>query len=388
MSAIKLSKADARRAFAAYQFRTGTLDEVFDNLRSVQFDPLSPVGCNHDLVLQARVPGYKIGDWQKFAYKERRIYDGWDKQASLVNIEGWPMRRIYHDWHRAWFGKIFFDHPHAVKAVLHELETRGALLPKEFEFQERKEDWKVSWHGPNLTKQTLRALWHAGVVMTTDRRGSNHIYDLTERVLPLDILMTPKLEHCDAVREIVLDRHKAVGMLRPSAPFEVWSFDCGAPPRKQAIKELIERGELVEVDVDGMMFHAFKGFLPFLDIKPEEKVRFIAPLDQFMWDRKAIAHLYGFDYIWEVYVPEAKRRWGYYVLPILKGDKLIARAEFWCREGTLTIRKWHWEEHCTKSPEILAGLHDAFGTFRDYCCATKIVCENGVDKRVKKAAKT
>ena len=109
---------------------------AFDRLRSIQFDPLAPVGCNHDLVLQARVPGYKVGDWQKLAYEERQIYDGWDKMASLVPFEGWPLRRHIHTVHRQNFEKkIFQDHKDAVDLVLKELTDRGPLMPKDFDFQ-------------------------------------------------------------------------------------------------------------------------------------------------------------------------------------------------------------------------------------------------------------
>src|SRR5689334_6830596 len=84
-STVKLSKADARRALLRRHFAPcASQMEAFERLRSIQFDPIAPVGCNHDLVLQARVDGYKIGDWEKVAYDERRVYDGWDKQACLI----------------------------------------------------------------------------------------------------------------------------------------------------------------------------------------------------------------------------------------------------------------------------------------------------------------
>lgn len=87
---LEVSKADARRALFAYQFQQTDLAGVFRRLRSVQFDPLSPAAGNHDLVLQARVPKYRTDDWQKAAYRQRAIYDGWDEQASLVAMDGRP----------------------------------------------------------------------------------------------------------------------------------------------------------------------------------------------------------------------------------------------------------------------------------------------------------
>lgn len=362
--------------------------DVFDRLRSIQFDPIAPAGCNHDLVLQARLPGYRIGDWQEAAYRDRLVYDGWDKQASLVPFEGWPARRIFHAWHRQRFHRVFDDHPYAVDAVLKELAERGPLLPRELEFQERKEEWKDSWHGPNLSKQTLRALWHAGLVMTAGRKSGHHVYDLTERVVPKPLYERPPLSERESLREMLLDRHHGVGLLRPNAAQEVWSFYVGAAARRAVIQELVEEGELIAVDVEGVKAHATPEFLAELDRPPlEPGVRFVAPLDQFVWDRAMVAHLFDFDYVWEIYVPEAKRRWGYYVLPVLYGDALVARVEFWARKGVLEIRNWHWESPEPPLP-FFAELERALREFMNYASATRAIAAPNVDARIADLARS
>jgi len=386
-SPIKLTKADARRAFARYHFRPAAdAVEVFDRLRSIQFDPISPVGCNPDLVLQARLPRYKVGDWEALAYHDRHIYDGWDKQASLVPFNGWPVRRLFYDIHPQWFAdKIFDKQAHAVEAVLRELEARGPLMPKDFDFQDRKSEWKGSWFGPSVTKQVLRALWHSGKVMTAGRKGGQHIYDLTERVVPKHLINTPKLNHADAQRELVLERHRAMGLLRPNASAEVWSYEALSYVKKEMIAALAEAGEIVPVDVEGMKAHAVPAFLELLDEPVAElRVVFIAPLDPFLWDRKMIGQLFGFDYTWEIYTPETKRKWGYYVLPVLYGDALVARIEFYCRAGVLEVRQWH-----TEAEGLPAGFWDAFELairrIQGYCGATTLVAREGIDGRLHEA---
>ncbi|RYG15097.1 hypothetical protein EON82_26660, partial [bacterium] len=277
-SPVTMSKADARRAMVKRQFAPcATVGEAFDRLRSVQFDPIAPVGCNHDLVLQARIPGYKVGDWEGFAYRDRAIYDGWDKQASLVPFEGWPLRRLYYAVHRRNFEKrIFEDHKEAVDLILKEIAERGPLMPKQCEFQMRQEEWKGSWYGPSVTKQTLRALWHSGLVMTAGRKNGQHLYDLTERVVPAHLLSQPLLSQEDAVRELVLERHRAMGIIRPTASYEVWSFQALSFGRKEAIAELVRRGELVTVDVDGAKAHVTPAFLSLFDEPPlEPRVVFV-----------------------------------------------------------------------------------------------------------------
>lgn len=357
--------------------------EAFDRLRSIQFDPIAPVGCNHDLVLQARVPGYKVGDWQKVTYEERYVYDGWDKCASLVPMEGWPVRRVLHERHKQRsFQRIFNEYGDAIDAILKELEVRGPLMPKDCELQEYKEEWKGSWHGPNLSKQVLRALWHTGRVMTSGRRNGHHIYDLTDRIVPAHLYQQPMASEIDAVRELVLDRHRAMGLLRPTASYEVWSY-MYSPERALHIKELTKREEIVPVDVEGMKAHATPSFLKLLD-QPSLNPRaiFVAPLDQLMWDRKMIQHVFGFDYIWEIYVPEAKRKWGYYVLPVLYGDSLVARAEFNCRKGVLELREWVFED-IKVGPDFWKALKKSLKEFMNYCSASEISVGEKIDPKVR-----
>ncbi len=367
-----------------------TQEEAFDRLRSVQFDPIAPVGCNHDLVLQARVPGYKVGDWQKLAYEGRHIYDGWDKMASLVPFEGWAVRRHIYEVHRRWWEKkIFEDHKEAVDCILKEIAERGPLMPKECEFQLRNDEWKGSWFGASVTKQTLRALWHSGLIMTSGRKSGQHVYDLTERVVPAQYLNLPLLEAKDAVRELVLERHRAMGILRPAASSEIWSNQVLSYGKREAMAALVQRGEIVPVDVEGVQAHATPHFLSLLDQPSlEPRVKFIAPLDQFIWDRKMIAHLFGFEYVWEIYVPEPKRRWGYYVLPVLFGDALVARAEFYCRDGVLGLRRWLFEPG-EQSAEFFTELERSLSEFMNYCSATQIVSAAGeIDSRVRDLAQT
>lgn len=382
---MKLSKADVRRALVRHHFAPcATQEEAFERLRSVQFDPIAPVGCNHDLVLQARVKGYKIGDWQKLAYKDRHIYDGWDKMASLVPYEGWPLRRyIYTVGRRSFEEKIFGDHKDAVEAVLKEITDRGPMMPKDFEFQMRREEWKGSWFGPSVTKQTLRALWHAGMIMTSGRKNGQHLYDLTERLVPQRLRDEPLLEPKDAIRELVMERHRAMGILRPSAAPEVWSYTILMYDKHDAIAELLKRGEILPVEVEGMKAHATPEFLALLDQPSiEPRAVFVAPLDQFMWDRKMVAHLFGFDYIWEIYTPLPKRKWGYYVLPILFGDELVARAEFWNRDGVLELREWHYEK--TAPPKAFwPALKKAVKEFMRYGLAKHTAAKEHIDPKVR-----
>ncbi len=370
----ELSKRDVRRALVRYHFaESADVFSAVTKLKSVQFDPLAPVGCNHDLVLQSRVPHYKIGDWMKDAYQDRSIYDGWDKMACLLPMDSWPLHRYFHHLFQPRFEKkIFTDHADAVQAILSEIQNRGPLQPKDCRFQQRREDWKQSWFGPSVAKNTMRALWHTGQLMTAGRKGGQHLYDLTERIVPSKLRAIKELPLKDAQHQLFLDRHLALGLLRPSAAFEVWSGTALYYDRKEGIAKLLDENHIVPVEVEGAKANATHEFLKLLDLPSlHPQVRFIAPLDQFMWDRKLIRHLFDFDYCWEVYTPESKRKWGYYVLPVLYGDQLVARVEFWARKGELEVRQWY-EESSDLPPHFWQELQLALRRFMHYSSTHRI----------------
>ncbi|HJP82573.1 MAG TPA: crosslink repair DNA glycosylase YcaQ family protein [Fimbriimonadaceae bacterium] len=384
-TSVRISKSDARRALIRHHFSPfNSQMEVFDRLRSIQFDPIAPAGCNHDLVLQSRLPEYRIGDWEKVTYEDRLVYDGWDKQASLVPFSGWPLRRyFYHRSERA--RKSLEEHAEAAKTILAEIEERGPLMPKECFFQEHREELKGSWWGPSLAKNVLRLLWHTGRVMTSGRKKGQHLYDLTERIVPQQYLDAPGLTEEESVQGIALERHRALGMLRPTAGYETWSY-IYAGPRQTAIQALINLEEIVSIEVEGMKAHATPAFLHHLDepgLEPE--ARFIAPLDQLVWDRGLLQKVFDFDYIWEIYTPEAKRRWGYYVLPVLYGDTFAGRVEFWARKGTLEIRRWHWEGDA-RNPKFMGAFEPALRRFANYAGAERIVVDASIDSAIKDLA--
>jgi uncharacterized protein len=141
-----------------------------------------------------------------------------------VPFAGWPIRRIFHRRHVERYERVLSAHPAETKAILKDLETQGPLLPGDCSVKDRKEEWKSSWHGPNLAKQILRSLWHTGIVMTWGRKNGHHIYDLAERIVPPDVYRQPELSEKEGRMALFLDRHRAIGLLRPTASYEVWSY--------------------------------------------------------------------------------------------------------------------------------------------------------------------
>jgi uncharacterized protein YcaQ len=224
------------------------------------------------------------------------------------------------------------------------------------------------WRPTNQVRAILEALAQAGILGLARREGNRRVYDLTERLFPADLLAQRPAEE-DQVRHKLLSRYRAHGMLGRSGSAELWFGTWMKPAdrgetRRRLTDGLVDDGRLMPIAVEGLKGERFilGSEVPLLDAAEIEVgeasgrsaqgpdgltgVTFLAPLDPFVWDRDFTRRLYGFDYIWEVYVPERKRRWGYYVLPLLFGDRLVGRIEprIDRKAGAVRVLDLWWEE--------------------------------------------
>ncbi len=311
-----------------YHFEPRSLPEVAHHLGSLQYDPLRPLGRNPDLVLQARVAGYRENAWEHAAYRRRLLVDAWDKQACLTRVQDWPYRRLYHrHFRRVWGERVLDRYRDEVRATLHELERRGPLSSLDFGGEHRPVHLVGSWYGPKLVQHILRGLWLCGEVVTHHRDKGRHVYDVAARVLPPSVVRAPDPGHEASARRLLVLRVRAAGLLRLAAPKALWSIPIEPDERRRVLADLVADGELVRVEVDGEAYLAVPSALAGLQRELPRGMRFVAPLDGLLWDRRAVARLFGFDYLWEVYKPEAQRRWGYYVLPLWYGGELVGRID-------------------------------------------------------------
>ncbi|MGM0702962.1 MAG: DNA glycosylase AlkZ-like family protein [Pseudomonadota bacterium] len=389
-----LTRADTRRLLVRYHFRAAPLATIVHRLGTIQYDPLAPVGTNPDLVLQARVSGYRQGEWQDAAYRRRLLVDGWDKQASLIQPQEWWAQAPFHRWFaQRWNQRgVDVDSPEA-RNLVDQVERGGPATSLELGDQRADPALRGSWYGPKRSRHLLKALWDSGRLMTHHRVGGRHAYDLPERVLPQGT-GTPDAAPDDALQRLVVRRVQAAGLLRPTADGAVWSLPCSRAERDRIAARAIAAGELIELDVEGVRYWTTPGALAVLEEAPGTvnpmvpEVRFLAPLDPLMWDRGGVARLFGFDYVWEVYKPQAQRRWGYYVLPVLWGERFVARFDAKCQQGTLTLLAWHWESDIqpARLPDGLPeALRQAARHFLDYLGATRLVLPRGLGREARRA---
>jgi uncharacterized protein YcaQ len=382
---LQLSYEQAAGLLARYHFTPTDLAGVFERLGTVQYDPLSPVGRNPDLVLQARVHDYQVDDWQAHTYNQRFVYDAWDKQACLVPVSDWPLRALIRQRYRPYHDRdVLLSEVEKTSSILAALDERGPLSSLDFEHQ--VSDDNNSWYGATMARRILRSLWASGEIVTHHRRAGRHYYDRSSRVIPAEYFnQPPLLDEAAYSRWIIGRRHQAVGLLRTGAEATVWSSCGGSALRKQALRELVEAGSITPVQIGEkqLLYYAYTEALKQLDEAPlPARVLFLGPLDSLLWDRKSLQQIFGFDYLWEVYKPEHLRKWGYYVLPVFYGQRFVARLDSHLEKGIWIIERWWWEADVTPDEQLLQALQEAMAQFLQYLRADGLRAAEGVDQHV------
>jgi uncharacterized protein YcaQ len=356
---------------------------------SLQFDPLEIAGRNHDLVLLARIAGYRREWTDRWLYEDRVLYETYNKQLSIVPTAELPWYRLTWDRNRVTHDRGAFDeHAPLVEELLGRIRDGGPLLPRDVGPREAIE-WY--WRPTNQVRALLEALAEAGILGIARREGNLRVYDLAERLFPADLLAERPTEW-EQRRHRLLSRYRGMGLLGPGGELTLW-YGTGrdAAERTRLRTELVEEGALVPVTVDGFRTERFvlATELPILEqaeveleagTSPgdaEPGVAFLAPLDPLCWDRDLLRRLFDFDYVWEVYVPAAKRRWGYYVLPILYGDRLVGRIEprLERRAGTLRVVDLWWEDGFDPlgADGFAAAFAAAIAALRDFAGLRRVV---------------
>lgn len=208
----------------------------------------------------------------------------------------------------------------------------------------------------------LEAYTVNGVVGLARRDGNIRYYDLIERLLPADVLAQEVPEREQLLHKL-LSRYRAHGLLAAGGAGGTFARIADPDVRRALHQELVERGSLVAVDVEGMRGKRFvvAGELALLEAPPQPapSVAFIAPFDSLLWDTKLLAGLFDFEFVWEGFFEPEKRRWGYYVLPILFGDRFVGRIEprIDRDEGVVRMLGVWWEDGFV--PRKAGGFVDA-----------------------------
>ena len=366
----QLTAEDARRFLVARHFLAparslaGRLDavmEVFRRFGSIQVDPVAVAGRNHDLVLQARVAGYEPA-WCDELYERREIFEATNKALSLVPASEFPwFRHVMGRKGPRFHAQALTDNAAVAERVLERIRAEGPLSSADFE---RESSPTKNWFGlpENAVRAVLEAYTVTGEIGLARREGNLRYYDLLERLLPAEVLAREVPER-EQVMHKLLSRYRAHGLLAAGGAGGTFARIADPQDRRALQKELVETRALAPVEVEGIRGRRFvlPEELALLEAPPEPapSVAFIAPFDALLWDTALLAGLFHFEYVWEGFFPAAKRRWGYYVLPIVFGDRFVGRIEPRIErdEGVVRVLDIWWEDGFT--PRRAGGFVDA-----------------------------
>ncbi len=328
----EISASDARLiALSAQGFdrprpTTVSETEIEDTARRlglIQLDSVNVVVRSHYMPFFSRLGSYDRTLVEKVAFEDRRLFEYWAHVASLIPIGTYPLLR----WRMrsakpSWRIKELLDKaPGYVDEVLEEVERRGPLIASDLDDPGSR---KGPWWGYSEGKVALEWHFRTGALTTHSRSNFTRYYDVAERVIPLEVIGEDGYSDDEAQKQLLLigARAHGVGTATDIADY----FRLNLPKARLLIDSLVDEGRLTEVVVEGWNRPAYlhqDAYVP----GEIHATALLSPFDSLVWERERTERLFGFHYRIEIYVPDSKRRYGYYVMPFLMYSELVARVD-------------------------------------------------------------
>ncbi|WP_217597711.1 winged helix-turn-helix domain-containing protein [Cohnella sp. GbtcB17] len=361
------------------EYRFAGKQGVLDFVRQagcIQYDPIDVCGKNAELVLQSRIKGFTKSMLAELLYQDRLLVDYPDKNLAIIPVEDWPYFERYRQAARQ-HAERYPDMEALMEQVRAHIRYHGSLSSDDLKL-DGNFAWRSAIHwssGSNSSRSVLEQMYSTGELIIHHKKGTRKYYDIAEKYITPDLLNAPEpledeLEHH---KWRVLRRIGAVGLLwnrASDAWLNIWGFK--AEHRNEVFRQLLHEARIVAVGVEQMKepLYCRVEDLPLIEAvlqnpAPEWRCELIAPLDNFIWDRKLINECFGFDYTWEIYTPADKRKFGYYVLPILYGERFIGRAEIIAerKTGTLVVKNIWYEKDVKPTKPLRTSLNECFQRF-------------------------
>jgi uncharacterized protein YcaQ len=377
MSLPRLTNTAARRIFmdrhALLDMPQGSANSeallsLIERLGFVQLDSINTVARAHDLILFARKTRYRTDDLKRLYERDRALFEHWTHDAAVIPLSYYPqwqmrrtrdaakLRKQWRNWRRDGFEE-------QLQTVLDHIRDHGACGSSDVGRHEKR--GSGGWWDWHPSKTALEYLWRTGALHVVGREGFQKRYDLTERVLDPQIwarnLAPSDAQTIDWCCTGAIDR---LGFATPGEIAAFWAH-VSAAEAKNWCAQALQRGEIEQIEITGAD-RTLKRSLARPDLLSDaathqpapNRLRVLSPFDPALRDRKRAKFLFGFDYRIEVFVPEAKRIFGYYVFPLLQGERLVGRVDMkaFRAEDTLRIRALWPEQGMTWGK----GRHAAF----------------------------
>lgn len=349
----------------------------------IQFDPVDVCGKNAELTLQSRVKGFKKAMLSELLYKDRRLMDYADKELSIWPTEDWPYFSSYRDRSLQMSDSFEGLQELKEKAIVY-IKENGPVcsdtLPIEGEiYWHSTMHWSGNWQKKSqAARSVLEQLYTDGELIIHHKNGSRKYYDLAEKYIPSSILKAepPCKNDLDFLSWRVLRRIGAVGLLWDKNSPAFLGIELKADTRKTVLDSMASDKKILPVVVEGIktpFYYVAEDEALMRDILEERadlktRMSFIAPLDPLLWDKALILSLWDFRYSWEIYTPADKRKYGYYTLPIIYGDRFVGRIEAVPnrKEGVLYVKGLWWEPGVRQTKAMNAALERALKQFAKF----------------------
>lgn len=304
-----------------------SVDEAVRHLSCIQVDPINVTGRSHELALWNRVRRFRLKDLSRALYKDHTLWEYWQQLFSILPVESYPWMSARMSVEGDWPGEQRRRYAHLIEETLEFVRSHGPTSSRDLEHIEPSRREGV-WAAGNRA-EILETLWDMGALVICSRQGNQRFYDLAERVVPPNLLARQPFE---ASREFIIRQHfRYVGLARGSFLNRV-----GYATRlalAEAFRSTVERGEAIPVTVEGVRrtWYVHADEADALTSQPEAPLHrgllLLPPLDPLVIDRTQLADVFGFTYTWEAYTPAAKRKFGYYGLPVLYNGRFVGQVD-------------------------------------------------------------
>ena len=360
----------------------------------IQYDPVDVCGKNAELTLQSRVKGFKKKMLHDLLYQDRRLVDYSDKEIAIFAVEDWPYFSGYRERSRE-HGRSFEGIPELAEQAIAFIAENGPVssdtLPIEGKvFWHSSMHWSGNWHKESqAARSVLEQLYTDGVLIIHHKVGSRKYYDLASKYIDEGILNAenPCADEMDFIQWRIRRRIGAIGLLWNRRSDAFLGIAMETKQRDEAFARLLETGAIREVRVEGIKWPLY--MLSEDEMRMEAvcagaldtkaRLEFLAPLDPMLWDRKLIEALWDYRYSWEIYTPPEKRKYGYYVLPMIHGERFVGRIEAAADRNshTLVVKNIWYEPGVRMTKKLEKALDRAIQRFAKFNLCTEIQRANG-----------
>jgi uncharacterized protein YcaQ len=344
----------------------------------LQLDTVSVAGArSHAIVLHSRLQGFDASLGEELLAPGEPLFEYWGHEASWLPLELYPLFEFRRQEfrHHPWWGDLIGDHPQVAEELLRRIENEGPLRSADFEGRGSRGWWDLK-----VAKKVASALWSRGDLAIRERKGFLRSFDLAERVIPEELRRRPlgEEESLERLLEKALEGH---GWAPTGTLAATWRLKNRASDLSAALRRLTDQGRILPCHLEGEGGgKPTPGWIRPSDLELAQRLDtvrprrdrgvLLSPFDPLLWDRPRVRRLFGFDQVLEIYKPVEQRLYGYYCLPVLAGEKLVARVDLKAerKEGRLTVLSLHFEPR-RRDSERAAQKEATRSALEDYAAA-------------------